>query len=66
MKGIIGAKGKQRIDLMIEPIKTGDFDLKILWKFFDDFKANPDLYLDVGERVQFNEAEGAKHLFKNR
>lgn len=51
---------------MIEPIKTGDFDLKILWKFFDDFKANPDLYLDVGERVQFNEAEGAKHLFKNR
>ena len=29
----------------MEPIKTGEFDFNIKWKYFDDFKINPDLYI---------------------
>jgi hypothetical protein len=44
LKGIIKKKSKQRIDLIIEPIQTGDFDLQLEWNYFDDFKINPDAY----------------------
>ena len=27
--------------MLIEPIKTGDFDFNIQWQYFDDFKTNP-------------------------
>lgn len=54
LKGIIEKDSFKRIDLLIEPIKTGDFDINIKWKYFDDFKVNPDLYIDVAENVRFN------------
>jgi hypothetical protein len=52
--------------LIIEPIKTGDFDLKIQWKYYDDFKANPDLYIDLAEQFQFNSVDGGKSMIKQR
>jgi len=54
LKGIIKQNSHQRIDLILEPIKTGNFDMKIKWRYFDDFKVNPDLYLDIGENIRFN------------
>ena len=39
---------------MLEPIKTGDFNFEIKWKYFDDFKVSPDLYIEESERVRFN------------
>lgn len=66
MKGVIKAKATQRLDLILEPIKTGDFDLRVQWRFFDDFKANPDLYMDLAEQLQFNALEGTKSLLKHR
>jgi hypothetical protein len=50
--------------LLIEPIKTGDFDINIKWKYFDDFKINPDIYLDMGENVRFNDQDGQKSRIK--
>ena len=44
LKGIIKKHSFQRIDLLIEPIKTGDFDFPLSWNYFDDFKAHPELY----------------------
>jgi hypothetical protein len=44
LRGIIKKNSTQRIDLILEPVKTGEFDISIAWKYFDDFKVNPDLY----------------------
>lgn len=51
--------------MIIEPIKTGDFDIRIEWQYFDDFKANPDLYMDLTEHHQFNSADGSKSMVKS-
>lgn len=66
LRGVLKAKGTQRVDLILEPIQTGDFDLRIQWRFFDDFKANPDLYPDLAEKFHFNAEEGTKTLIKER
>lgn len=54
LKGIIKKKSNQRIDLIIEPIQTGDFDIKLQWKYYDDFKINSDLYMDLAEQIIYN------------
>ena len=44
MKFTLPPKGKKRIDLLIDPIKTGDWAQEIKWKYYDDFKMNPSNY----------------------
>ena len=64
LKGIVKKGSYQRIDLMIEPIKTGDFDFNIQWKYFDDFKINPDLYPELTDQINFNQEDGLKSMTK--
>jgi hypothetical protein len=40
----IPAKQKKRVDLLLEPIKTGDFYEEIRWRYYDDFKVNSKKY----------------------
>lgn len=54
MKFTLPPKGKKRIDLLIDPIKTGDWQQEIKWKYYDDFKMNPSNYPDVFSFITFN------------
>lgn len=40
----IPPKEKKRIDLLIEPIKTGEFYQDLHWRYYDDFKMNSNKY----------------------
>ena len=64
LKGIVKKHSFQRMDLLMEPIKTGEFDFCIKWKYFDDLKAHPDLYIEQSDNIQFNKEEGGKSLIK--
>lgn len=56
---------KKRIDLLLEPIKTGDYCQELQWRFYDDFKINPHKYPLLSGTVQYNSEEGEKTLIKN-
>lgn len=64
MHGIVKKKSNTRIDLIVEPIKTGEFEINIKWKYYDDFKMNPEHYPALSERAIFNQIEGHKSLIK--
>ncbi len=44
MKFTLGPKSKRRIDLLIEPVKTGEWAEQIKWKYYDDFKMHQQNY----------------------
>lgn len=44
MKFLLRPKEKKRIDLFIEPVRTGEWVQEIKWKYYDDFKMNPQNY----------------------
>lgn len=44
MKFTLAPKTKKRIDLLIEPVKTGDWEQELRWCYYDDFKLNPQNY----------------------
>lgn len=54
MKFTLSPKGKKRIDLLIDPIKTGDWVQDLKWKYYDDFKMNPSNYPKLSSSVSFN------------
>lgn len=64
MKGIIKAKSTQRLDLILEPIKTGQFNITIPWNYFDDFKVNAHLYPHLEPIITFNQQDGHKTMIK--
>lgn len=49
----------------MEPVQTGVFDLKIGWRHYDPFKANPDLYPDLTAHTTYDAAAGSRLLIKN-
>ena len=51
----IGPKQKQRIDLYIEPIKTGEFMAQLKWIYYDNFKKSSDKYgqIEAFRDIQF-------------
>ena len=65
LKGLIPKKSYQRIDLIIEPIQTGDFDLQLQWNYNDDYKVNSELYPDLAENIIYNSVDGKKTLTKH-
>lgn len=66
LKGIVKKNSVQRIDLLLEPIKTGIFDFDIRWRYFDDFKLHSDLYIENNDQVWFNKQDGMKSMTKEK
>lgn len=38
MKYKLGPKEKKRIDLVVEPVKSGQWEQVLKWKYYDQFK----------------------------
>lgn len=55
MKFTLPPKARKRVDLVIEPIRTGELVQEIKWKYYDDFKMNPGNYPELAETVRFDE-----------
>jgi hypothetical protein len=66
LRGVVKKNSVQRVDLLLEPIQTGEFDFDLQWRYFDDFKITPNLYPELAEYVRFNEEDGAKSLSKDK
>jgi hypothetical protein len=41
MRFTLTGKAKKRVDLLIEPVRSGDWLQQLKWKYYDDFKLNP-------------------------
>ncbi len=44
MRFTIPPKGRKRVDLLIEPVRTGEWEQVLRWKYYDDFKMNSEKY----------------------
>jgi hypothetical protein len=54
MKFTLPPNGKKRIDLLIEPVRTGEWVEDIKWKYYDDFKMSPQNYPALSH-ISFNQ-----------
>lgn len=67
MSGVIAARSKKRLDLIIEPIKTGDFAAEFSIQYFDniplfseDYAHNTIAEFVPSERKSFIKSESLK------
>lgn len=44
MSWVLKAKEKKRVDLLIEPVKSGQWEQVLKWRYYDGFKLKPDSY----------------------
>lgn len=54
MKFTLKPLEKKRLDLLIEPIRTGEWDQQLKWKYYDNFKLNPQEYPELQKNTCFN------------
>jgi hypothetical protein len=47
MKFTLKPLEKKRLDLLIEPIRTGEWEQQLKWKYYDNFKLNPQEYPEL-------------------
>lgn len=46
---VLKAKEKKRIDLVIEPVKSGQWEQVLEWRYYDGFKLKPSSYPELSQ-----------------
>lgn len=52
MKQIVTAQKKQRIDVVLDPIKTGPFSIDYEFRFYDDVPVYPSKYSQLADIIE--------------